>query len=347
MMRRFAAVLMSLILLLQCLTVPVMAQDDLQMTFDDGTLGTSYVSDALTNSDLTYGGVVSKVVDGQGAERFLRLSAQNTVNSTAAARARIKTVKTCSDTFTVQWDLKCPGAGFPQLDVYLRSGGNVRIRVDTDGKVSLLVLNAAKVPGIMESVYGQTALSVGSWYTFKAEVTPEKIALSVYERGGKTPLETLTIGQDSSVYAKLFEPYNIWFDMWGSPDLADTQPVRMDLDNLMISSGIYEGLEQPPESAVIQTRPFDTVTVRADGGEVKVDNVSLQNMDGSYTLHRESFDELTQSALPDLWKAEGDTVTIKADNGGQATGRSVFAGKKVSILGDSISTYAGVSDNTA
>lgn len=155
-----------------------LAADTISLDFDSMSAGDNFDgNDDFTKSDLPEGGTISRTVKKDGDKQYLDMTCQNTDSSTGTIRNRIRTKSTFSGTFTVEFDLN--QISDTKLDVYLRSGGNVRITVQANGTVMLQVLDAAKVAGVVQTTSGKVKLTNGKWYTLKAEVTPDQIELTV------------------------------------------------------------------------------------------------------------------------------------------------------------------------
>ena len=234
-----------------------LAFDTVELNFDTMSVGDTFDgNDYFSKSDLPSGGIIQRTVKKDGDKQYLEMTCTNTADSTAAIRNRFRTKEAVSGTFTVEFDFNQLSA--TKLDVYLRQGGNVRITVQPNGTVMLQVLDAAKVPGVMQNASCSYKLEQGKWYTLKAEVTPEQIELTVYDKADGNKLkDSVVIGQDASTLAKLFDPYNIWFDMWGNTNRSDTTPVTLALDNILIQEGTYEGVKSEPtgQSTIVVDKP--------------------------------------------------------------------------------------------
>jgi len=264
-----------------------LAADAVSLDFDSMSVGDTFDgNDDFSKSDLPSGGSISRTVKKDGDKQYLDMTCQNTADSTAAIRNRFRTKSTFSGTFTVEFDIN--QLSDAKLDVYLRSGGNVRITVQPNGTVMLQVLDVAKVSGEMQTTSGKVKLANGKWYTLKTEVSPESIVLTVYDKAnGNALLDTITIGQTAEKYEKLFDPYNIWFDMWGSGDLKDTTPVSIGVDNIHVQAGTYEGVKSAPttgESTIVVEKPaVESKMLFSENFESFIAGANIR-MDGVYTL---------------------------------------------------------------
>ena len=201
--------------------------------------------DQFTVAATEKGGAIAREIISDGGNKYLRLAAWNSEASTGAARNQVKTVVKVSDTFTVEWDYNNVSSSFPQyFETYLRTGGNIRVRVDANGVPRIRVLNAAVVPGVMEDAVSDVALKTNNWYTFKVVVSSEKIVLDIYDKeNGNAKVDTLSIVQDDSTLSTLFNAYNIWFDLWGHADVSNTKPAAVAVDNFRLYQGTYEGVK--------------------------------------------------------------------------------------------------------
>lgn len=194
-------------------------------------------------SDTNNGGAGASEARISGGNKYMLMSAYNSDQSASAPRVQFKTREKVSGTFTVEWDYNNVSSGRGQyFETYLRTGGNIRVRVDANGIPRIRVLAAVLVPGVMEDAVSDVALKTNNWYTFKATVSNEKIVLDIYDKdNGNALLDTLEIAQDNSVAPKLFDAYNIWFDLWGKQDIKDLTPAAVAVDNFRITAGAYEG----------------------------------------------------------------------------------------------------------
>ena len=262
------------------------AFDTVELNFDTMSVGDTFDgNDDFSKSDLPSGGTIQRTVKKDGDKQYLEMTCTNTADSTAAIRNRFRTKQAVSGTFTVEFDLNQLSA--TKLDVYLRSGGNVRITVQPNGSVMLQVLDAAKVPGVMQNTSCSYKLQQGKWYTLKAEVTPEQIELTVYDKADGNKLkDSAVIGQDNSTLAKLFDPYNIWFDMWGNSTLSDTAPAILAVDSIRIAEGTYEGVKSEPtgKSSIVVDKPqVESVQLFNENFESFLAGETVR-MDGVYFL---------------------------------------------------------------
>ena len=337
---------LAVFLLVQPLLVPAgAAEPAVSEDFESYDVGAVYRDGPFSDSDLPAGAQVSKQVQAEQGGRFLRMSAANTAASDGTARVRMRTTKNFSDKFTVQWDYRTPDTSFAQLDIYLRQGGNVRARVTKKGTVDLLVLDAAKVAGKMESVYGTQPMKAGRWYTFKVQADEKQLVLEVYEKGADMALETHTIGQDATTLTKLFDPYAIWFDLWGRSDRTDTSAATVDLDEIYITEGHYQGLKKTEAADTSVVDGWDSLVLRSGGGSMKVDNLTLKTQSGGETVIRERFDTYSPGGVPAGWTVDNAPAAVAGEDGSKATLASAYGGLYASVLGDSISTYAGWSND--
>jgi hypothetical protein len=81
------------------------------------------------------------------------------------------------------------------------------------------------------------------WYTFKITVSDEVITMDIYDKSnGYTLAGSVSLNQDNTTLPNLLDPYNVWFDMWGSDDLINTAKLTVCLDNIVITEGTYEDL---------------------------------------------------------------------------------------------------------
>lgn len=198
-------------------------------------------NDAFSASDIANGSTISRQIKQNEGNKYLWFAAQNGESTTGTPRIRLSGKETTGSPFTVEFDYNT--ASSTRFDVYLRSNGAIRITVTDQLIPTIRVLDSAKVAGKMETTVGNAPLKTNHWYTFKAVTTNETITLEVFDKeNGNAPVESLSIIQDNSTLATLFEPSSIWFDMWGYADKNITQVASVALDNVNVVSGTYEGL---------------------------------------------------------------------------------------------------------
>ncbi|MBQ9974298.1 MAG: S-layer homology domain-containing protein [Oscillospiraceae bacterium] len=220
-----------------------------ELIFEDyqkRTAGDSVGGDSTFKvADLPYGGGTFREVRVSGGNKYMVMLAYNSADSTGVPRVRYQTVEKFSGTFTLEWDYNNVSASRGQyFETYLRNGGNIRVRVDAQGIPRIRVLDAVKVPGVMEDSVGTTALKTNNWYTFKASLSDSEITVEIYDKtGGNTLVDTLRIAQSTATAANLLDPYNIWFDLWGKQDLTDLTPAAVAVDNFRVTMGAYEGVK--------------------------------------------------------------------------------------------------------
>jgi len=87
---------------------------------------------------------------------------------------------------------------------------------------------------------------------------------------------------------------------------------------------------------------YDRLVLQS-GGRLYIDNVTLLERAGGTELYRADFNDRT--ALTADWSVSGDGDVVNDPRLAQTSPSRVLRGKKASILGDSISTYKGHSNN--
>lgn len=201
--------------------------------------------DVFSLAVIAGGGEAKRTVKEETGNKYLLMTTQNTASTTETVRNRFRTKSTIGGTYTVEWDARNDSG--VRFETYLRTAGSVRVR-QMNHKLYLAVENNAKVTGVMETVTSKVALQDGKWYTFKTEVSNEKIVLTFYDKSNQNSLlDTLTIKQDNSTLTNLLDPYQIWFDMWGvSKENTTLQSVA--LDNICITQGTYTGVKSAPRA---------------------------------------------------------------------------------------------------
>ena len=208
-------------------------------------------------ADLPYGGGAFREIRVSGGNKYMVMMGYNSADSTGVPRVRYQTVEKFSGTFTLEWDYNNVSSGRGQyFETYLRNGGNIRVRIDAQGIPRIRVLDAVKVPGVMEDSVGTTALKTNNWYTFKASLSDSAITVEIYDKtGGNKLVDTLYTAQSVATSATLLNPYNIWFDLWGKQDLTDLTPAAVAVDNFRVTAGAYEGAKNAqiatPDAAAI------------------------------------------------------------------------------------------------
>ena len=304
----------------------------LEETFDYLPVGGGLPLKVLFDRHVINGGVVDALVRRDDSDQYLELSVANTADSTKTSRSRVSTARASSGTFTVQWDYRRESP--VRFDSFLRSNAEVYVMVADTGKVYLYVLDSAKVPGVMETKYCGFQAVTGTWYTFKASVSDTVVNLDVYDRESGTRVGGATLPQDTTNAPNMLNPACQSFGIWSYSTLSNVETATAGLDNLYVTSGWYEGLHAPKE---FEEHVFDRVTFEGSGGTLTVDNFVMNTQEELHPA-METFDD---GELPAGWSGQGTL----ADGDELGTLRAALRGKKVSFLGDSISTYNGWSNN--
>ncbi len=224
-------------------------------------------SDVYRMNDYPNGGVGNRTAvksGGQNGNTYFLATGWNTASSEKGTRVQFITIEKFGGeaAYTLEYDYNnvTPKRG-EFYDVYLRQGGSVRVRILQDGTVRLLVLSAATVPGVMETKDSTIKLDTDHWYTIKAAVNLDEITVEIYDKdNGNKLLETLTTGQDNSKQPRLFDPYAVWFDLWGDKDLSNLNPIAVAIDNVSVYSNTYEGIKNA-DVAILPAVPVNDAPV--------------------------------------------------------------------------------------
>ena len=266
---------------------PVMSED-----FESTSVG-SFPS-TFSKSNLPNGGTANETVQSSGGNKYLELVAQNGDGASSGARARIKTKEKWSKSYTVEWDMNNLGDKWSIFEVYIRTGGYVRARVNSAGQMAFYVHEAAKVAGEMAGQTSDITLSTKTWYTMRVQVTDEIVTYSARERDTGKVLGEMSLVQSTATYADLLMPYEFWFSLSGHSTVSNTAKMTVAIDNVRIYDGV-DNIPAAPSKPTAPTTP-STPTVSLSQGrteqaiaEGKERWVILQDNFESYIVGEDTF----------------------------------------------------------
>ena len=226
---------------------PVLVED-----FESTLIGS--IPGTLVKSNQANGGTVSETVRSADGSKVLELVAQNGSGASKEARARIKTKEKWSQSYTVEWDMKNNSNAWTIFETYVRTGGYVRPRINSAGKMCFYVHEAAKVSGVMQGITSDITLKLKIWYTMRVQVTDELVTFSATERDTGKELGTISLAQSTATFAGLLQPYEFWFSYAASTKESNTDKNVLLIDNFRVYDGVGDLPAAPATPSAPATR---------------------------------------------------------------------------------------------